>query len=75
MLTGATLVNSVWGAIGVVVVFVAVLYIIFKFFIGAQKNIPGGFMALAAVAVLSAIAANPQVVIAAGNTLKGLIGL
>lgn len=72
MLTGGDLVSKVWGAIGLVVVFVAVLYIIFKFFIGAQKNIPGGLAALAGVAVLAALAANPQVVIDIGNTLKDI---
>lgn len=75
MLTGTALVNSVWGAIGVVVVFAAVIVIIFKFFIGAQKNIPGGVAALLGVAVMAALAANPAVLISAGDTIKGLVGL
>lgn len=75
MYTGTALVNSVWSAIGVVVVFAAVVMIIFKFFLGAQKNIPGGVASLLGVAVLAALAANPAVLLAAGDTIKGLVGL
>jgi hypothetical protein len=64
--TGDDLVNSLWNAVGVVIIFGAVIMIIFKFFIGAQKNVGGG---------VAALAATPSVVLALGNTLKALIGL
>lgn len=55
------------------IVFGAIIFIIFKFFIGAQKSVGGGIAALAAVAVLAALASSPQTVIDAGTALKGLI--
>ena len=75
MLTGIGLVNAVWAAVGVVIIFGAVIMIIFKFFLGAQKNVGGGIAALAGVAVMAALAANPDSVIQAGNVLKGIVGL
>ena len=75
MLTGSSLVTAVWAAVGVVIVFAAVIMIIFKFFLGAQKNIGGGIAALAGVAVMAALAASPDTVIAAGNVMKGIVGL
>lgn len=75
LLTGSQLVTSVWGAVGVVIVFAAIIYIIFKFFIGASKNVGGGIAALVGVAVLAALAANPDSVIGLGNTIKGILGL
>ena len=75
LFTGDAMVSSIWNAVGVVIIFGAVIMIIFKFFIGAQKNIGGGVAALAGVAVMAALAATPAVVLALGNTLKALIGL
>lgn len=75
MLTGMSLVQSVWAAIGVLVVFAAVVLIIVKFFLGSGRNIAQGFMALAGVAVLAALAAKPDVVISVGDTALGILGL
>ena len=67
------LVGSIWGAVGVVIVFGAIIFIIFKFFIGVQKIVGGGIAALGGVAVLAALASSPQTVIDAGEALKTLV--
>ena len=73
--TGADLVSSVWGAVGVVLVAGAVAYIIFKFFIGSGRNVMAGIGSLIGVAVLSALIAAPDKVIPLGQTRANLIGL
>jgi len=75
VLTGDRLVSAVWSSVGVVIVFGAVLFIIFKFFIGAQKNIGGGVAALAGVAVMAFLASKPDIVMGIGESLGGIIGL
>ncbi len=70
--TGDALVANIWGAIGVVVVFVAIIFIIFKFFIGAQRNIPAGLGCLVGVAVLAALASAPGTVLDIGADLVAI---
>lgn len=41
---------------------------------GQQKNIPAGIGALAAVALLIVLAANPSALATIGDTISGLMG-
>ena len=75
LLTGMSLVTAIWGAIGVVLVAGLVVMVIFKFFVGAQKNIGGGVGALVAVSLLVALATAPQKIIDLGTYLLTLIGV
>lgn len=69
MLDGTDLVGALWNAVGVVIIFAAVVMIIFKFFLGAQKNVMAGIGCLVGVGALGALAANPAAVIAIGQTV------
>ena len=73
--TGEGLFQALWGAVGVVIILGAVIMIIFKFFLGQSKNVGAGIGALAGVAALSALAANPTWVIGMGTTLLKIIGI
>lgn len=75
METGIGLVNSVWTAVGAVVVFAAVLMIIVKNFIGGDKNIPRGIGLIVAVAVVAVLASNPQAVMSIGESVLEIFGV
>lgn len=75
METGIGLVNSVWTAVGAVVVFAAVLMIIVKNFIGGDKNIPRGIGLIVAVAVVAVLASNPQAVMNIGESVLEIFGV
>jgi len=56
--TGTGLVGPIWAAVGVVV-FTAIIAILFKFFFGAKRNLVAGFGALVGVGIVAALAATP----------------
>lgn len=72
---GNALVNNLWQAFGVLIIAGAVVYIIFKFFIGSQKNVSGGIAALVGVAVLAFLASTPKIVLELGKQIGKIIGL
>lgn len=75
LMNGTDLFNALWGAVGTVIVLGAVIMIIFKFFLGQGKNIGAGIGALLGVAVLAALAKNPQWVIDGGTALLNIVGI
>lgn len=75
MTTGQSLVNSVWGAFGVVIIFAAVIVIIFKFFIGQSRNVGAGVGALIGVGAVAFLASQPQIVMNIGQFLLNLVGI
>lgn len=73
--TGADLVSSVWGAVGLVIVFGAVVVIFLTCFVGQNKNIKAGVGALIGVALMAFLASSPDKVVSIGQTVGNILGL
>jgi hypothetical protein len=73
LLTGSDLTNSMWTAFGASVILGAVVWITFKYFLGANRNVKGGVAALAFLAVLCAIAVQTDIVTGWGKTFIHLL--
>jgi hypothetical protein len=72
LLTGSDLSDSIWKAVGPGLSLIAVLVIIFVFFVGQNRNIKAGVACLVGLAVLIAIAVNTSILQGWGTTITGL---
>ena len=73
ILVGDDLVHSVWAAVGTPIVAAVIIIVIFKFFVGANKNIPAGIGILVVVAGICSFLVSPQTFIDMGTGLAGII--
>ncbi len=73
MLIGKDLSSAIWNSVGGVFVLAVLVIVVFKFFVGQNKNIPAGIGTLVGVAAIVGFILSPDTFIGIGSTVVGVL--